>query len=218
MRIFPMSKKLKNKLFLEKTESKDNEQSEVLKKYKDLEISELDPDEWMEALEQESKTLKWKISSFFYRFYETCISPKNWADRIKYFFQRRIRGFDDREIWNLDNSFYRWLYPRLKRFTYSKRFGYPEKYGSFEQWRAELVKRTDQLKLIVDYEYDDDLFPVSEKFLTEEEKKEIEQRVKENKTKNKDRLFSILYNTTGYEKCKKDFTLWFCENVDMLWD
>ena len=30
--------------------------------------------------------------------------------------QRKIYGFDDRETWSLDLSFYLWLYERLKRF------------------------------------------------------------------------------------------------------
>ena len=31
--------------------------------------------------------------------------------RIKWFFQRRFRGFDDRETWNVDETFYKWLLP-----------------------------------------------------------------------------------------------------------
>lgn len=35
---------------------------------------------------------------------------------IKYFFQRLFRGWDDRETWNLDLSFYKWLLTRLTKF------------------------------------------------------------------------------------------------------
>lgn len=35
---------------------------------------------------------------------------------IKYFFQRLFRGWDDRETWNLDLAFYKWLLSRLTKF------------------------------------------------------------------------------------------------------
>ncbi len=35
---------------------------------------------------------------------------------FKWWCQRRSRGFDDRELWNLDNSLATWLLPRLKAF------------------------------------------------------------------------------------------------------
>ncbi len=35
---------------------------------------------------------------------------------IRFFFQRRIRGWDDSETWNLDHSFAKLILPRLLRF------------------------------------------------------------------------------------------------------
>lgn len=35
---------------------------------------------------------------------------------LKHFFQRLFRGWSDKETWNLDYEFYKWLLPRLKRF------------------------------------------------------------------------------------------------------
>ena len=36
--------------------------------------------------------------------------------KIQYFLQRVFRGWDDRETWDLEFEFLRWIYPRLKRF------------------------------------------------------------------------------------------------------
>lgn len=35
---------------------------------------------------------------------------------VEFFFQRRIRGFDDSDTWSLDVTLSRWIVPRLKRF------------------------------------------------------------------------------------------------------
>jgi hypothetical protein len=35
---------------------------------------------------------------------------------IKFFFQRRIRGFSDDETWSLDYEMSQWIAPRLRRF------------------------------------------------------------------------------------------------------
>ena len=37
--------------------------------------------------------------------------------RLKWFIQRRRRGFDDRELWSLDHTIARYVYPRLKAFN-----------------------------------------------------------------------------------------------------
>lgn len=55
---------------------------------------------------------------------------------IKYFFQRLFRGWDDRETWNLDFEFYKWLYPRLKRFQEISITYPPDK--TWHQWNSEI--------------------------------------------------------------------------------
>jgi len=35
---------------------------------------------------------------------------------IKWWWQRRVRGFDDRELWSLDYTIAKYALPRLKRF------------------------------------------------------------------------------------------------------
>lgn len=46
-------------------------------------------------------------------------------NRVKWFIQRRKRGFDDRELWSLDNSLCEWLAPRVKALRLSEKGGYP---------------------------------------------------------------------------------------------
>ena len=76
------------------------------------------------------------------------LNPLNWRRPIKFFFQRRFRGFDDSETWNLDTSFYMWLLPRLKRFQ-ELNGCYPNNYESFEKWDNELKEKIKQLEYIV---------------------------------------------------------------------
>lgn len=55
---------------------------------------------------------------------------------VKYFFQRRTRGWDDSETWSLDFHMAKFLVPRLKRFK-QLNCAYP--YGlTFEEWEQEL--------------------------------------------------------------------------------
>ena len=41
---------------------------------------------------------------------------RNFKQSIKFFWQRKAKGFDDSEMWNLDQSLARLILPRLKRF------------------------------------------------------------------------------------------------------
>ena len=45
--------------------------------------------------------------------------------RIRWFIQRRRRGFDDRELWSLNDTITRFVYPRLKAFAEQNKMGYP---------------------------------------------------------------------------------------------
>ena len=44
---------------------------------------------------------------------------------VHFFFQRRIRGFDDSELWSLDYTILRFILPRLQRYREKERFGWP---------------------------------------------------------------------------------------------
>ena len=67
---------------------------------------------------------------------------------VKYFFQRLIMGYDDSELWNMDLSFYRWLYPRLKRFA-EVSDTYPSQYKNIEEWKGEISRIVKLLEKIV---------------------------------------------------------------------
>ena len=59
--------------------------------------------------------------------------------RIKWFFQRRIRGFDDSEIFSLDYTILEFLLPRLKRYR-KIQGGHPGCLNSSEEWEEILDK------------------------------------------------------------------------------
>lgn len=44
---------------------------------------------------------------------------------IRFFWQRRTRGFDETELWNLDSTILKFILPRLQAFRESSRFGWP---------------------------------------------------------------------------------------------
>ncbi|MBO5969836.1 MAG: hypothetical protein J6S14_15190 [Clostridia bacterium] len=45
------------------------------------------------------------------------IRPKHLRTRIRHWIQRRTYGFDDRETWDMDKTFYLWLYEHLMMFN-----------------------------------------------------------------------------------------------------
>lgn len=51
---------------------------------------------------------------------------------IKFLYQRLTRGFDDSETWDLDNTFRKWIVPRLKRLKEIQN-GYPPQLTE-EKW------------------------------------------------------------------------------------
>lgn len=53
------------------------------------------------------------------------LSPRALWSTLKFFYQRRRRGFDDRELWNLDHTILEFVLPRLKRYWAVERMGWP---------------------------------------------------------------------------------------------
>ena len=51
---------------------------------------------------------------------------------LKYFYQRKTRGFSDKETWNVQHEFAKWVVPRLKRFKEVNN-GYPYELTE-EEW------------------------------------------------------------------------------------
>lgn len=125
--------------------------------------------------------------------------------RVKWFFQRRFRGFDDREIWNIDETFYKWLLPRLKVFQV-KACAYPTRYKSMSSWQKELVNRIKQLELIIDYDYCEHEFPNLERYLSENQINKLKQ------TLDKGQINYVAFNS-----CVDNFNKWFSKNIRDLW-
>ena len=143
------------------------------------------------------------LYGFGYRIWKEYICPKAIYRMIKFFFQRRIRGFDDSETWDLDTQFYKWIYPRLKRFTQIS-MAYPISYDNSEDWRKELNKRVNQLEVILntnEFEYNNWIHIP---------KKELDELKKKNCAKS-------TINSVAFEYLIKDFNKWFAENVGQLW-
>jgi len=59
--------------------------------------------------------------------------------RPKHFFQKLFRGFSDKELWDIGEALYLWLYPRLKAYRQMKRNGIPMGFSSSE-WEEFLKK------------------------------------------------------------------------------
>jgi len=54
--------------------------------------------------------------------------------RLRWWMQRRIRGFDDTVTWSLDWHIAQYILPRLKLFR-DKTNGYPTDFDSLEKWQ-----------------------------------------------------------------------------------
>lgn len=65
---------------------------------------------------------------------------------IKFFFQRVFRGWDDRETWDLEYEFLKWILPRLKRYAKIS-LTYPREYTikGWEMFLDEIIKRTENV-------------------------------------------------------------------------
>lgn len=156
-----------------------------------------------------------KVDDFIYK-----LSPTLWnliyhifnfgghKARIKRFFQRIIRGWDDSDTYSLDDTFYKWLLPRLKRFK-ELNICYPidEKYPTFESWDDELNDRIIELDLIIKYSYKEFNFPFR-RFLDDDYLKSFSNY----KSFDKSQL-----NSLSYECMRTDFNKWFANNINNLW-
>lgn len=79
---------------------------------------------------------KWYIEYLYYPFHWYVVNPYNSIRYfIKCFIQRRIRGFDDGELWDFDITFKNWWKPRFNRFIKIYGSEYYKPYGtSQKQW------------------------------------------------------------------------------------
>lgn len=131
------------------------------------------------------------IPGVIYRLWSDHLSPFALKRKIKFFWQRLTRGWDDSETWSLDQTILKFIYPRLHRFA-ELTVCYPDGYKTLEDWKNELFKRSYQLKLLIDYSD------------TEYEYKSDEYEV------TKDRMLA-------YYKDFDEWMNWFNNNIGHLW-
>ena len=142
---------------------------------------------------------------FGYRIWKEYLCPSSIKRMVKFFFQRRFRGFDDSETWDLGDEFYKWLYPRLKRYT-EITIGHPLDCKSHKEWIDTLTYRVKQLESFIntnEFEFNDwSYIPVKEMDKIQSKKHQPDE---------------YLVNSIAYNYCIQDFNKWFSKNVEKLW-
>ena len=101
------------------------------------------------------KFFKEKITDFYYFLWRQYGFFFNWR-WFKWGYQRIRYGFSDRQLWALDHTIAKFVYPRLKRFQ--EPYGYPNGLD-YETWIQYIDEMTEAFRLIVldndDLDYSD---------------------------------------------------------------
>ena len=96
------------------------------------------------------------FEKFYYFIYRNAYRFNPWyiIKQIKYFCQRRIRGFSDDQLWCLDCTIIRFILPRLKRFRdLGPPNSFPQECSSPEEWEEILGKMIIALEIANDGGY-----------------------------------------------------------------
>jgi len=74
-----------------------------------------------------------KVFWYILKLWDGILKPTMLKRQLKYFFQRITRGFSDKQCWDLDAIFAKFIIPRLKRM---KEVGhsYPISFNSYAEW------------------------------------------------------------------------------------
>jgi hypothetical protein len=98
----------------------------VLANRADAEEEGVDTVSWEEIREQ-IDNMPWYESLYWacYRFADEWLNPMSLGRKVKFFCQRRVRGYDDMEIWNLYSTLLKHAAPRLRAFAKSPKMGAP---------------------------------------------------------------------------------------------
>ena len=70
---------------------------------------------------------------------------------MKHIIQKLTRGYSDKELWGLDFTIAKFVYPRLKAFKRSRRFGFPAELSE-EKWEKTLDKMILAFELLCEIE------------------------------------------------------------------
>lgn len=173
-----------------------------------------DKEDFQKIINTNLKEFNWYNSPYSYPWYERwwdtikeIFDFKKYWQKIRFFYQRHTRGWDDSETWDMDYTFYRWIYSRLNRYKELTN-GYPDEYEEYEDWIKELEKRIEQIRRII--EIDEFDFPYHE-YLTQETIDDIAKRFGEEIPS------QTTYNMAAKSDCEKDFMEWFKNNLKNLW-
>lgn len=119
-----------------------------------------------ELREDLRKTIKYEDTHFFYRqymkvyrlFFTTTrlISPYNIKNQIKWFYQRRTKGFSDNETWDLYHNVCCYILPRLKHLR-DNVHGHPMEFKDIEEWQSKIDTMIKSFEIVKDddIDYDD---------------------------------------------------------------
>ena len=95
----------------------------------------------------------WLIYDLKYNFWYGPIHYiKDTPYRIKWWWQRRIRGWDDRDCWSLDVTIAKFIVPRLKHLRDNK-MGYPCDLSSEIEWNLILDQMIEAFELAQEDSY-----------------------------------------------------------------
>lgn len=72
--------------------------------------------------------------------------------RVRWWWQRRERGWDDRETWNIDCELARWAAPRLETYR-DKAIGYPHRLDA-DVWFAIVDKMAQAFRFCATYDWE----------------------------------------------------------------
>ena len=91
---------------------------------------------------------------------------------IKYWFQRRTRGWSDDETWNLDYEFIKWVNTRFKKYKEQASQIVDLEYHKFKYKKHEYTQLQiiDRIIEITDYLLNDDCFEIIFNLIPEPEK------------------------------------------------
>lgn len=67
---------------------------------------------------------------------------------IKFLYQRKTRGWDDSDTWNLDMTFAEYALPRIKRYKEIK-IGYPARLKNMNEWDKILDQIIEMFEMIL---------------------------------------------------------------------
>lgn len=123
--------------------------------------------ELREKIQNRTRTERvyWKIKKTFNRF----SFSYNWT-LLKYFLQKRIRGFSDEELWSLDITIIKFIYPRLKRFRDLGPHSFPSELNSYQEWQDILDKMVNAFEIIIEDINEDRLFLFLSSDIVQQEK------------------------------------------------